>query len=592
MNIIGISALYHTSACCLINDGQVVAAAAEERFTRVKHDSRLPTNAFRYCLEAGRLSIDDIDCVAWYESPSLKAERQLWALGNGGDRSEAVHHKAEDQIKNQICILLGFEGPIQFFQHHLSHAASAFYYSGFQTAAILIVDGVGEWATTTFGRGKGSLIDIFEEVSFPHSLGLFYSTLTAYLGFKVNDGEYKVMGLAPYGTLRYVDHLKRMIHILPSGQYRMSLKYFDFLKGKSMYSPMLPALLGQPARRPGAALTAFHCDVARSLQHVFEEILLAKANYLATRMNSPNLCLAGGAALNCVANGKLLDSTPFKTLFVQPAAGDDGACLGAAMLAYLKLAGPAARPTPLKHMFLGPRWTNRRIKRILRVSGLAYQDYRGQDAALLEEVAGRLAAKQVVGWFQGAMEFGPRALGNRSILANPMDPDIQRRLNQAVKKRESFRPFAPSVLLKEAPSYFDLLHPAPHMLETCRVKAPFDFPGITHVDGSARPQTVTYESNGLFYRLIEKFSHITGCPLLVNTSFNLQDQPIVRSPTDALLCMVETGLDCLVLESFLIDKAGIPDGLAQLVSEDRLSGSGPTGVQPMQPHNLYSFTLG
>lgn len=590
MNVIGVSALFHTAACCLVQDGRVVAAAAEERFTRVKYDRRMPVHAFRFCLEAGRISIADIDCLAWYESPSLKANRQMWAAGKGGYRSDEMHPQAEAHVEDQIRSLLGFQGPIVFFPHHLSHASSAFHLSGFPTAAILCLDGVGEWATTSYGRGEGSAIELFEEVTFPHSLGLFYSTLTAYLGFRVNDGEYKVMGLAPHGTLRYVDQLRQMIRVLPGGQYRLEPEFFDFQRGTAMFSPRLCELLGEPARPPGAALTAFHCDVSCSLQHVFEEILLAKVRYLATQVDSPNLCLAGGAALNCVANGKLLGSTRFGNLFVQPAAGDDGACLGAAMLAWLARAAPGSRPSPLTDVFLGPRWNHDQIEAILKVSSLAWQDFRGREGALLEDVAGRLAAKQVVGWFQGGMEFGPRALGNRSILANPMDPGIRDRLNRMVKKRESFRPFAPAILLDEASAFLDLPHPSPYMLVTCQVKPSANLPGITHVDGSARPQTVTAESTGLFFRLLERFARQTGCPVLVNTSFNLKDQPIVRSPVDALLCMAEAGLDCLVLEEFLIDKAGLPSGLDQMVIGASQARGVPSGDRKSETPNLYSFS--
>ncbi|NCA78052.1 MAG: carbamoyltransferase, partial [Alphaproteobacteria bacterium] len=414
----------------------------------------------------------------------------------------------------------------------------------------------------------------------------------AYLGFTVNDGEYKVMGLAPHGRLRYVDHLMRMIQVLPEGQYHLALEFFDFIRGETMFSPSLCELLGNPARKPGEALSEFHCDVARSLQYVFEEIVVAKVNYLATRLDSENLCLAGGAALNCVANGEILRRSPFRNLFVQPAAGDDGACLGAAILGYLKKAGGDASPVGLKDVFLGPVWSDELIEGLLKRTGFVWQDFRGKNDALLDEVSGRLVEKQVVGWFQGAMEFGPRALGNRSILANPMDPGIRDRLNMMVKKRESFRPFAPSILEKEASSFLDLSSPSPYMLLTCQVKSTLDLPGITHVDGSARPQTVTRESNGVYCALIERFFQKTGCPLLLNTSMNVKDQPIVMSPVDALYCLVEAGLDCLVLGSFLIDKAGVPPGLEQLLPLAYRSQTVSAEDSRVQSHNIYSFSLG
>jgi len=443
MNVVGLSAFSHESACCLLRDGRLVAAAEEERFSRVKHDPRLPVSAFRWCLRRGGIGIMDVDCVAFYESPAKKRERQIWA-GIPAGALPGFAFLDPGAPERAIREGLGFEGPILFFEHHLSHAGSAFFFSGFHDAALLTVDGVGEWATTTYGKGDGSGIELFEEVRFPHSLGLLYSTLTAYLGFEVNDGEYKVMGLAPYGEPRYLEEMRRLVSSGPEGQYRLSLDYFDFIRGSRMYSDALPRLFGQPPRQREAEITQFHRDVARSLQVVLEEILLEKARNLHQRTGLPDLCMAGGVALNVVANGRILREGPFERLFVQPAAGDSGGCLGAAALAHAQLTGE--RPGgPLPHVYLGPDWRTDEIAELLAATGLAAQDFRGREAELLEAVVDRLAAGKVVGWFHGALEMGPRALGARSLLADPRDPGMRDRLNRLVKKREAFRPFAPSV---------------------------------------------------------------------------------------------------------------------------------------------------
>ena len=399
MNIIGISAYYHDSACCLLKDGQLVAAAAEERFSRIKHDRRLPINAFRFCLRQGRLGIKDIDCFAYYESPYKKWERQLWSKTS----ADGDVKRPEREIRE----VLGYEGPIRFFEHHQSHAASSYLYSGFNTAAILTVDGVGEWATTTYGTGHDSILELFDEVRFPHSLGLLYSTITAYLGFSVNDGEYKVMGLAPYGHARYMNEMHKLVHSEAKGQYALDLQYFDFLHGKQMHSEALQDLFGSPPRRKESDITQFHKDVACSLQQVLEEILLEKVEYLYQRTRSPNLCLAGGVALNCVANRRILKDGPFENLFVQPAAGDDGGCLGAAAIAHLELTGRRHTKERLQHVFLGPIYANHDVADMLSAVGIRPLDFCEGEAALVERVAEFLAQGKVIGWFHGAMEFGP-----------------------------------------------------------------------------------------------------------------------------------------------------------------------------------------
>jgi carbamoyltransferase len=565
MNIVGISAYYHDSACCLLQDGQLVAAAAEERFSRIKHDRRLPISAFRFCLAQGGLGIRDVECVAYYESPQKKLARQVWS----GILPEADALRPERDIRE----VLGYEGPISFFGHHQSHAASAYFYSGFPEAAIFTVDGVGEWATTTYANGHANTIEPFEEVRFPHSLGLLYSTITSYLGFSVNDGEYKVMGLAPYGNPGYVSEVKELVRSEPKGQF-----------SKSMYSQALAELFGAPRREKGSELTQFHKDIARSLQVVLEEILLEKVHYLYERTGLPNLCLAGGVALNCVANHRILRDGPFEKLFVQPAAGDDGGCLGAAALAHIQLTGRRHTTETLQHVFLGPRFTNDEVAEMLRAVGIQPMDHRGREAALLEVVADLLAQGKVIGWFHGSMEFGPRALGARSILADPRDHGMRERINRLVKKREAFRPFAPSVLLEKASELFELDHASPFMLETCGVKASIDLPAITHVDGSARPQTVDRRQSPRYAALIDAFYTRTGCPLLLNTSFNIRGEPIVCSPSDALRCFIKSNLDALVLEDFIVEQEMVSQEL-----RDAVQLWYPETAEPILKTTVYTF---
>lgn len=590
MNIIGLSAFYHDSSCCLLRDGKLIAAAAEERFSRLKHDARLPVQAFRYCLQAGGLDIMDIDCIAYYENPDQKRSRQLWQAEQQGNPNTAYLFETFP-VEQSIRECLGYEGPILFFDHHLSHAASSFYYSGFEQAALLTVDGVGEWVTTSYGLGTGNKIELFEKVHFPHSLGLLYATITAYLGFRVNDGEYKVMGLAPYGQPRFVEQIRSLLELGEGGSFKLQLPFFDFISGQRMYTPLLQDLLGEAPHQAGAPLRPFHLDLARSIQLILEEVLLEKNHWLAQQTGASDLCMAGGVALNCVANGRILREGPFKRLFVQPASGDDGACLGAAALAWMELSNTQSGSVePLQHVYLGPAYTQDEIKQLLQATGLHFLDFSRDEKALLEAVSDRLVQHKVIGWFQGAMEFGPRALGARSILANPIDAGIRDRVNLMVKKRESFRPFAPSVLEHHAIDFFDLEQPSPYMLLTCQVKPSLNLPGITHVDGSARPQTVNAQQNPRYAALLESFYARTGCPVLLNTSFNIKDEPIVCSPIDALCCMIKAGLDTLVLGDYLIDKADIPSYLPGLIQQ--WQDEGGTGFQKREnplEHNLYSF---
>jgi len=618
MRIVGLSAFYHDAACCLLVDGELVAAASEERFTRVKYDPRLPVEAFSYCLGEGGLDVSDLDAIACHELPIEKLARQLMARSPGAEAptlAEAVSGALAggDDLawldpgrpERAIREHLGWDGPVLSFPHHLSHAASAFDFSGYPDAAVFTVDGVGEWATTTYGRASGGGIELFEEVSFPHSLGLLYSTVTSYLGFAVNDGEYKVMGLAPYGEPRFLDAFGEILRDGPGGQYRLNPRFFDFLSGPRMYSQALCDLFGAPPRRRGSPLTDFHRDVARSLQHALEEILLAKVRHLATRVSSPRLVMAGGVALNCVANGRILREGPFEELFVQPAAGDAGGCLGAAVLAHRQLTGEPPRVGPLRHAFWGPSFGSEEIARMLAAAGLlgadsAVDDFRIREEDLLAAVADRLAAGQVVGWFCGRMEFGPRALGARSILASPLGEGMRDRVNRSVKKREAFRPFAPAVLAEEAGRYFDLAAsprggmrgPSAFMLEVARVISERPLPAVTHVDGTARPQTVDGESHPRFAALLRAFRERTGCPVLLNTSFNLAGEPIVATPVDALITFARSDLDALVLEDFLLDRRALPAHWPELFATwDRLPPS-PFGHRKGKSaisENLYTF---
>jgi carbamoyltransferase len=559
-NVLGLSAHFHDAAACVLVDGALVAAAQEERFSRRKHDPAIPRAAFRYCLEAAGLTLADLDAVAYYEDPVKKLDRQLWmALPSLPSLApQALFRLDALRPEREIRELLGWEGRIEFVEHHQAHGASAYYYSGFPEAAVLTVDAVGEWATTSYARAAGARLELLEEVRFPDSLGLLYSTLTAYLGFEVNDAEYKVMGLAPYGEPAHVDKIRALVHVADGGQFRLDLRYFDFLRGPTMYSPELCRLFGRPPRQPGAEPDRFAADVARSLQAVLEEILLAKVRYLHARAPSEHLCLAGGVALNCVAVGRIAREGPFRRVFVQPAATDAGGALGAAALAHVRLTGRRPSAGPLRHVFLGPEAASDEIAALFAPGTAGVRDFRGREPDLLEATVDRLAAGRVVGWFQGRMEFGPRALGNRSILADPRDASMRERVNALVKKREAFRPFAPAVLAPRAAAHFELDHPAPFMLETCRVRSALALPAITHVDGSARVQTVDAETNPRFYRLLEAFERRTGCPILLNTSFNLRGEPIVCTPLDALRCFLRSGLDTLVLGEHLLDRADVP----------------------------------
>jgi carbamoyltransferase len=551
-NVIGISAFYHDSACCIIQDGVLKAAVQEERFSRKKNDSGLPKKAFLHCLKVAGVSIDAIDCIGYYEDPVKKTSRQLWSGNHKISLQSALEMDPTYPI-NAIREELGYDGPIKIFDHHQSHAASSYFYSGFDDAAILTVDGVGEWSTTTYGKGEGSTLEILEEVNFPNSLGLLYSALTSFLGFSVNSGEYKVMGLAPYGEAKYVKQLWEMISVKEKGQYELNLEYFEFLRGERMYSDRMASLFGVKPRGKETELLQVHMDIAKSLQVVLEEVLLNKAIYLHALTGKKNLCMAGGVALNCVANGRILRDGPFEQLFVQPAANDAGCALGAAALAYHEIGG-TIKNEQMAHVYLGPEYSTDSIKDLLGSTSLQFQDYQNRSQEMMDEIVDRLMEGKVIGWFHGRLEFGPRSLGARSILADPRRPEMRDLINAMVKKREGFRPFAPAILNDHRENHFILDHESPFMLETCQVKSDLDLPAITHVDGSARVQTVTHKTNSKFAQLLEAFYSATGCPILLNTSFNVRDEPIVCSPEDAIRCFITTNIDCLVLEDFLLDK--------------------------------------
>ena len=592
MNILGISAYYHDSAAALVRDGEILAAAQEERFTRKKHDFRFPHHAIRYCLGAAGLKPGDLDMVVFYDKPFLKFERLLetylhYAPAGIGSFIKAMPLwiKQKLWLKSQIQDeMKGFKGRILFSEHHMSHAAAAFYPSPFEKAAVLTADGVGEWTTTSIGYGEGGGIRLIKEIHFPHSLGMLYSAFTYYTGFKVNSGEYKVMGLAPYGEPKYVQTiLDHLIDLKEDGSFRLNMRYFHYAAGLTMTNRRFHNLFGGPPRKPESRLTQKDMDLARSVQDVTETAMLRMARFAKSQTGAENLCLAGGVALNCVANGKILRENLFRGLWIQPAAGDAGGAIGAALAAWHQYLGHS-RPVPetldgQKGSFLGPEYAAGEIRAFLDSRGIPYREL--PDRELIQTVAGLLSQEKVVGWFQGRMEFGPRALGGRSILGDARSPDMQKKMNLKIKYRESFRPFAPAVLGEEASRWFEIDRPSPYMLLVSDVKQSLqrpmtedekslwgidklnvkrsEIPAVTHVDYSARIQTVHRETHPRFWELIRAFQEKTGCPVLVNTSFNVRGEPIVCTPGDAYTCFMRTEMDNLVLGNFLLEKNGQPE---------------------------------
>ena len=562
MNILGLSCFYHDAGACLLRDGDLIAAAEEERFSRVKHDAHLPIQAANYCLAAADLDPADLDYVIFYEKPLLKFERIVAGYASTYPRSRSAFVQAMQTwlgqklwVPGQIREALGFDGQLLFGEHHVSHAASAFFPSPFDEAAILTADGVGEWATTTLGVGRGTELEVSHEIRYPHSLGLLYSAFTAYLGFEVNEGEYKVMGMAAYGQPTQVDKVRKLVTLADDGSFRLDLRYFGYQHGLRSIDRAFIDLFGPP-RDPGAELEQRYADIAASIQLVTEEAMLGLARQARTRSGSDNLCLAGGVALNVLANARILRESGFKRVWIQPAAGDAGGCLGAATYLYHTVLGNP-REYRMNNAYLGPAYSSEEIHDFLDRQGIAYT--RLEERAIAPTVAGVLADNAVVGWFQGRMEFGPRALGARSILANPTDPTTKDTLNAKIKHREAFRPFAPSTLIEAAPTYFDFGAPtgdveSPYMLLTARVRADKQhlLPAITHVDGTARVQTVSRSQNPLYYALIEEFGKLSGVPVLVNTSFNVQGEPIVCTPEEAFNSFAHTDMDYLVMGDALI----------------------------------------
>jgi carbamoyltransferase len=591
LDILGISCFYHDSAAALVRDGDIVAAAQEERFTRRKHDARFPFGAVSYCLREAGIRDDQLDLVVFYEKPFIKFERILETYMVFAPRGFSsflmalpLWLKQKLWMKEQIAEALpGFRGKILFPEHHESHAASAFYPSPFPEAAILTMDGVGEWATTSLGWGRGAEIRLLEETRFPHSLGLLYSAFTYFTGFKVNSAEYKVMGLAPYGEAKYVDAiLGELMDLKPDGSFRMNMDYFDYCAGLKMTSRKLDRLFGGPPRRPEGAMTQREMDLARSVQVVTEEAVMRMARHLHETTGHARLCLAGGVALNCVANGRLLREGPFAEIWIQPAAGDAGGALGAALLAWHRYAGRPrsadGRRDAQKASYLGPAYPDAEIERFLTENQLPHR--RLAPAEIPERIATLIAEHHVIGWLNGRMEFGPRALGARSILGDPRSKTMQSVMNLKIKYRESFRPFAPSVLAERVGEVFEIDRPSPYMLLVAPVReerrirmteeqmrlfgidklnvARSDVPAITHIDYSARIQTVAREDHPLYHETIEAFRRLSGVPLVINTSFNVRGEPIVCSPEDAYLCFMRTEMDYLLLGSFLLDKREQP----------------------------------
>ena len=589
--ILGLSAYYHDSAACLLRDGEIVAAAQEERFTRKKGDASFPHQAVAYCLRAAGISVADLAFVAFYDKPLLKFERILETYLSTAPRgvrsflmAGPLWIKEKLFTDRELREELGYEGEILYSEHHESHAASAFFPSPFEEAAFLTMDGVGEWATATFGVGRGNDIEILKELHWPDSLGLLYSAFTYYTGFKVNSGEYKVMGLAPYGEPKYVDLIYReLIDLKEDGSFRMNQRYFNYLTGLTMTNGDFDRLFGAPPREPETRLTQREMDLARSVQVVCEEVMLRMARTVHRETGLDRLCLAGGVALNCVGNGRVLRETPFKQLWIQPAAGDAGGALGVAQLAWHRHCARPRQVTPgkdgMQGAYLGPAYTEAEIEEFLRSVGATYR--RLERAELLHTVARLLAEEKVVGWFNGRMEFGPRALGARSILGDPRSPRMQAQMNIKIKFREGFRPFAPSVLRDRVQEYFELDADSPYMLLVAPVRKErqipmdetahrlwgidklnvvrSDIPAVTHIDYSARIQTVSRETSPDYYDLIHEFECLTGCAVLVNTSFNVRGEPIVCSPADAYRCFMRTHLDHLALGPFLLDKAAQPE---------------------------------
>jgi len=575
MNILGISCFYHDAAAALVRDGLLCAASQEERFTRLRHDQRLPVGAVRSCLQQSGLEMSQIDYIAFYDKPFLKFERLLLTYFSTFPQSYfsflkalPVWLKEKIWMPQAIRSELQYKGEILFAEHHTSHAASAFLVSPFDEAAILTIDGVGEWETATCGYGAGTDIRLRQAIHFPHSLGLFYSAFTYYLGFRVNSAEYKVMGLAPYGEPRLYDlMMQHLIDVREDGSFRLNLNYFSYHYGLTMTGRKLESLFGEKRRTEESPLTQFHKDVAASLQKVTDTVVVRMARHAEKTTGKNYLCMAGGVALNCVSNSKILSETSFRDVFVQPASGDAGGAVGAAFYTYNTLL-KHPRIYRMDHAFLGPEFSDGEVDRFLQGANIPAKKYSREE--LLQTTASLIAQQNVVGWFQGRMEFGPRALGNRSILADARNPKNQSVVNLKIKYRESFRPFAPTVLEERTGDYFEFDRESPYMLFVATVRSDRrEIPSVTHVDGSARLQTISRSQNPLYYDLIREFDRQTGCPVVINTSFNVRGEPIVCTPEDAWKCFMRTEMDYLVLGSFILDKKEMNPAVRTQLMQDR-----------------------
>jgi len=586
MYILGISAFYHDSAACLVKDGEIISAAQEERFTRKKHDHNFPANAINFCLNYSKISINELDLVAFYDKPFLKFERLLESYMSYAPRGIKSFIKAMPLwikeklwMKELIKKELNYEGKIIFPEHHESHAASAFFPSPFDEAAILTMDGVGEWTTTSFGIGRENKIELIADIKFPHSLGLLYSAFTYYTGFRVNSGEYKVMGLAPYGEPKYKDLiLKELIDIKEDGSFRMNMEYFDYPSGLKMTNEKFNKLFGGLPRKPETKLTQKEMDIARSIQEVTEEIVLKLGSHVYKETGLKNLTLAGGVALNCVANGRLLKEGPFENIWIQPASGDAGGALGSALIGWYNYFKNLRKTDPendsQKGSYLGPEFSDEDILQFLKQNEINFAKI--EDEEIPQMISDLIAQEKVIGWFQGRMEFGPRALGARSIIGDARSPKMQTQMNLKIKFREGFRPFAPSVLAEKVNKYFDMKVNSPYMVLVAHIKKDHqkimspeeqqlfgidklnvirsDIPAVTHVDYSARIQTVHKETNKLYYELIKRFDEDYNCAAIINTSFNVRGEPIVCTPEDAYRCFMRTNIDFLVMGNYLLDK--------------------------------------
>ena len=586
MYVLGISAFYHDSAACILKDGKIIAAAQEERFTRKKHDQNFPSNAIKYCLKEAGINASDLGIVAFYDKPFLKFERILETYLTYAPRGLSSFLKAiplwikkKLWIKELIKDELNFNGKILFPEHHASHAASAFFASPFQEASFLTMDGVGEWATTSYGVGNGNNMEVLADIKFPHSLGLLYSAITYYTGFRVNSGEYKVMGLAPYGEPRYKNLIyEHLIDVKEDGSFKLDMSYFDYSAGLKMTNNKFNSLFGGPPRKPESELSQKEMDIARSVQEVTEEVVYKMAKHVRKVTGKKYLCLAGGVALNCVSNGKLLRSNIFEDIYIQPAAGDAGGALGCALIAWYQHLGndrhADGKNDFMNGAYLGPEFSNSEIQEYLEKKGYIYQKLKNEE--LPEKIADLIADQKVIGWFQGRMEFGPRALGGRTIIGDSRSSETQKTINLKIKYRESFRPFAPSIREENISEYFDIDRPSPYMLLVADVKkdkqiqmtkeqeeyfglkklniARSEIPAVTHVDYSARIQSVNKKTNPRYHEMLTKLNEKHGCPVVVNTSFNVRGEPIVCTPKDAYLCFMRTEMDYLILNNFLLKK--------------------------------------